>query len=132
MLKHNLREYKSASYDVNSIEILAGSHESVLDDFERIYHEEFDEALQKYNEGKRSDRQIHNYLEHVSESRADVGAEIIIQVGDQDFWDDKTMEQKKKMSYIFKDQLRSLEKLCPEFKIASAVVHYDEKAHTCM
>lgn len=126
--KHNLREYKSASYDVNSIEILAGSHESVLDDFERIYHEEFDEALQKYNEGKRSDRQIHNYLEHVSESRADVGAEIIIQVGDQDFWDDKTMEQKKKMSYIFKDQLRSLEKLCPEFKIASAVVHYDEKS----
>lgn len=50
--KHNLREYKSASYDVNSIEILAGSHESVLDDFERIYHEEFDEALQNITRGK--------------------------------------------------------------------------------
>lgn len=32
------------------------------------------------------------------------------------------------MSYIFKDQLRALEKLCPEFKIASAVVNYDESS----
>lgn len=126
--KHNLRSYKSASYDVNSIEILRGNGVNILEDFKRIYSEEFDEALKEYNQGKRADRRIENYLEHISESRADVGAEIIIQVGDQDFWNDKNMEQKRKTGTIFAAQLSELEKLCPNFKIASAVVHYDEKS----
>lgn len=124
--RHNLREYESTSYDRSKIEVLVGSDKSILDDVKQIYHDEFDEVVERYNEGKRSDRQISDYLTHVSNSRADVGAEIIIQVGDKNFWSDKTMEEKKQMSYIFRDQLRALEKLCPEFKVASAVVHYDE------
>lgn len=124
--KHNLREYKSVDYDKSQIEILVGSETSILDDVKRIYHQEFDECLKKYNVGKREDRKISNYLDHVSDSRSDVAAEIIIQVGDKDFWSDKTMYEKMQMSQIFKDQLQNLEQLCPEFKIASAIVHYDE------
>ena len=124
--RHNLREYKSEKYDRSLIEVLRGSESSILDDVKKIYHDEFDQCLEAYNKGKRADRQIHDYLQHVSDSRSDVAAEIIIQLGDKDFWADKTMEEKKQMSYVFVDQLRSLEKLCPEFKIASAVVHYDE------
>lgn len=126
--RHNLREYKSDHYDRSQIEILAGSTASILEDVKRVYEYEFNDCLQKYNEGKRADRQIKNYLEHVSNSRSDVAAEIIIQIGDMEFWADKSMQQKKQMSYIFKDQLRSLQKLCPEFKIASAVIHYDESS----
>ena len=126
--RHNLREYESADYDRDQIEILRGSDTSILDDVKEIYHEEFDEALERYNEGKRADRKIDDYLQHVSDSRSDCACELIIQVGDKDFWEDKTMDEKKQMSYIFKDQLRSLEKLVPEMKIASAVVHYDESS----
>lgn len=126
--RHNLREYESKDYDKSQIEILRGSDSSILDDVKQIYHDEFDEALERYNEGKRPDRKIDDYLGHVSDSRSDVACELIIQVGDKDFWEDKTMDEKKQMSYIFKDQLRSLEKLVPEMKIASAVVHYDESS----
>lgn len=124
--RHNLREYASADYDRTRIEILKGSDTSILDDVKRIYHEEFDEALIRYNDGRRSDRQIGDYLSHVSDSRSDVACELIIQIGDKDFWADKTIDERKQMTYIFKDQLRSLERLVPELKIASAIVHYDE------
>lgn len=126
--KHNLRDYKSSNYDRDFIEVLSGS-DSILEDVKNIYHEEFDQALKKYNsKQKRADRKIDDYLKHVSDSRSDVGAEIIMQVGDMDFWEEKSLEQKKKMSYIFRDQLRYLQNQLPEFKIASAVVHYDEKS----
>ena len=126
--RHNLREYESADYDRDQIEILRGSNTSILDSVKEIYHKEFDEALERYNDGRRADRQIDDYLKHVSDSRGDVAAELIIQIGDMDFWEGKTMDEKKQMSDIFKGQLEELEKLAPNFKIASAVVHYDEKS----
>ena len=126
--RHNLREYESAAYDRSQIEIIAGSDKSILDTVKDIYHAEFDAALERYNAGKRSDRQIDDYLEHVSKSRSDVAAEIIIQVGDSDFWKDKSDLERRQMSYIYRDQLRALEKLVPEFKVASAVIHYDESS----
>ena len=126
--RHNLRQYMSEHYDRNKIEIFRGSDKSILDDVKRIYHEEFDAALESYNKGKRSDRVIGDYLEHVSQSRNDVACEIIIQLGDRDFWDGKTLEEKRQMSPIFQRQLLSLESLVPELRIASAIVHYDESS----
>lgn len=126
--RHNLRQYSSEHYDRNKIEVLRGSDKSILDDVKRIYHEEFDAALESYNRGKRSDRVIGDYLEHVSQSRNDVACEIIIQLGDRDFWDGKTLEEKRQMSPIFQRQLLSLESLVPELRIASAIVHYDESS----
>ena len=126
--RHNLRAYKSEDYDKNQIEILRGSSKSILDDVKKIYHEEFDELIEKYNEGKRADRQIGDYLKKISDSRGDVACEIIIQIGDRDFWSDKSMSEKKQMTYLFSDQVKYLEQLVPELKIASAVVHFDESS----
>ena len=126
--RHNLREYKSDEYDRNQITILRGSSESVLEDVKKIYHSEFDSLIEEYNEGKRADRQINDYLKKVSDSRNDVACEIIIQLGDKEFWKDKSLAEKKQMTYIFNDQVRYLEQLVPELKIASAVIHYDESS----
>ena len=126
--RHNLRAYKSDDFDRSLIEIISGSESSILDDVKQIYHDEFDEPLKKYNGGKREDRKIKDYLEHMSDSRGDVAVEIIIQVGDKDFWADKSTEEKKKMTPVFKKQLDELRMLVPELKIASAVVHYDESS----
>ena len=126
--RHNLREYESKEYDRDNIEILRGSSESISNDVKQIYHDEFDAALEKYNEGKRADRRINDYLKHVSDSRSDVACELIIQIGDQDFWQNKTLTERKQMTGIFEDQLRALSELVPELKIASAVIHYDEKS----
>lgn len=126
--KHNLRAYKSDEYDPRMISVLEGSETSILDSVKKIYEDEFSDALEVYNGKRREDRQIKDYLEHVSRSRNDVAAEIIIQIGDKEFWQDKTPEQFRSMEKVFKEQLEDLERILPEFKIASAVVHYDESS----
>ncbi len=129
--RHNLRLYKdieNGNYDKSKIEILEGSEVSILDSVKEIYHKEFDKSLEKYNEKKRPDRQITDYLEHVSNKKADVACELIIQVGDQNFWEGKSLEERKQMNDIFKSQVEELKRILPDFKIASAVAHYDEKS----
>lgn len=125
--KHNERKFKSDKYNKEHTENLRGS-DSLLGDVKQVYHEQFDEAVEKFNsKQKRDDRKIDDYLQRVSDSRNDVAVEIIIQVGDRDFWGDKPLHDWMQMHNVFKDQLAELEELCPDFKIANASVHYDEK-----
>lgn len=130
--KHNERRYKSSrSYDKENIKVMySRTNENLYKDVQQVYHDEFDEALKEFNQKQnRDDRKIKDYLKHVSDSKSnDVAAEIIIQIGDQDFWKDKSMEFKKSMIPCFQEQLDRLRKLCPDFKIASAIVHLDEKS----
>lgn len=126
--KHNLRHYQSNEYCKENIIVLVGG-DNILDDVKELYHQEFDVALAEYNQGKRSDRRIDDYLQYVSESgKNDVAAEIIIQLGNKEFWSDKTLEQKRNMEKILQKQLNDLRELVPEFKIASAVIHLDESS----
>lgn len=130
--KHNERRYKSSrSYDKGNIKVMySRTNENLYKDVQQVYHDEFDEALKEFNQKQnRDDRKIKDYLKHVSDSKSnDVAAEIIIQIGDQDFWKDRSMEFKKSMIPCFQEQLDRLRKLCPDFKIASAIVHLDEKS----
>ena len=130
--KHNERRYKSSrSYDKENIKVMySRTNENLYKDVQQVYHDEFDEALKEFNQKQnRDDRKIKDYLKHVSDSKSnDVAAEIIIQIGDQDFWKDRSMEFKKSMIPCFQEQLDRLKKLCPDFKIASAIVHLDEKS----
>lgn len=130
--KHNERRYKSSrSYDKENIKVMySRTDENLYKDVQQIYHDEFDEPLKEFNQKQnREDRKIKDYLKHVSDSKSnDVAAEIIIQIGDQDFWKDRSMEFKKSMIPCFQEQLDRLKELCPDFKIASAIVHLDEKS----
>lgn len=126
--KHNLRQYESESYCKDNIYVITGG-DNILDDLKEAYHQEFDACLEEYNKGKRSDRQIDDYLKYVSDSgKNDVAAEIIIQLGDAEFWNDKSQEMKKQMVPIFEEQIKYLQELVPDFRIVSAVVHLDEKS----
>lgn len=127
--KHNLRKYESEEYDRTQIAILRGGDTNILDDVKEIYHQEFDEVIAGYNAGKRKDRQIEDYIQYVSDNaKNDVAAEVIMQIGDKEFWADKTDEQKRACVELFEEQLTRLEELAPNFKIASAVVHLDESS----
>lgn len=130
--KHNERRYNhSRSYDKENIKVMySRTNENLYKDVQQVYHDEFDKVLKEFNQKQsRDDRKIKDYLKHVSDSKSnDVAAEIIIQIGDQDFWKDRSMEFKKSMIPCFQEQLDRLRKLCPDFKIASAIVHLDEKS----
>ena len=118
MSKHNLRLFQSEEYNEEMIEVEVGSEVNILDDVKEIYEREFSEALAEYNKGKRSDRQIPDYLEYVSESKKnDVATEVILQVGDKEFWADKTREQWNAMKPLLRDQLEYVKEIVPEFKL---------------
>ena len=130
--KHNLRKYTSPGnrtghYDSDKIVQLTGT-DNLFRDVEKVYHEQFDQALTDYNKKqKRTDRKILDYMRYVSHNgKSDLAVEVIIQLGDREFWENIPEPQKRQMTYIFKDQLRALQQHLPEFVIANAVIHYDE------
>ena len=43
-----------------------------------------------------------------------------------DFWNDKDMHYRQGMIQVYKEQVQDLMKIVPEFKIANAVIHFDE------
>ena len=59
-------------------------------------------------------------------SQNDIACEIIIELGDMDFWQDKDNEYRYKMTDVYNEQVQELFKLLPDFKIANATIHYDE------
>ena len=123
--KHNLRKYKSGDYSASNIVVLQGTH-NLVRDVKTVYHQEFDVALKDYNERqKRADRKITDYFEHVANKEQDMAVEIIIQLGDREYWN-KHEFNRTWMKYIYKDMLEELKRLFPDFIVANAVIHLDE------
>ena len=124
--KHNLRKYDD---DKELICTIKGTS-SIVEDTKNLYLELFEDAKIKYNEKQtRNDRKIENYFNHISnDNKRDLACEIIIELGDMDFWSDKDDKFKKKMIEVFKEQINDLEEVVPNFKIANATVHFDESS----
>ena len=125
--KHNYRKYDNNS---ELIEIIKGTT-SLYEDVKNLYLEEFEEARLEYNKEQenkgRNDRKITDYFKKISDNtKNDLACEIIIELGDKKYWDTKDDKFKHKMTNVFKEQLNDLQELVPDFKIASAIIHYDE------
>ena len=122
--KHNYRKYDN---EQELIEIVRGTS-SPFEDVRNLYLKEFEEARLEYNKLQtRPSRMINNYFENVSNNeKKDLACEIIIELGDKEYWDTKDETFKKKMSEVYKKQVDDLELLVPNFKVASAIIHYDE------
>ena len=125
--KHNYRKYDNNS---ELIEIIKGTT-SLYEDVKNLYLEEFEEARLEYNKEQenkgRNDRKLTDYFKKISDNtKNDLACEIIIELGDKKYWDTKDDKFKHKMTNVFKEQLNDLQELVPDFKIASAIIHYDE------
>ena len=124
--RHNLRKYDE---EQELIKIIKGTS-SFVEDTKQLYLELFEDARIKYNEKQtRNDRKIENYFNHISnDNKRDLACEIIIEIGDMDFWADKNDKFKHKMEDVFKEQIEDLELVVPNFKIANATIHFDESS----
>ena len=122
--KHNYRKYDDKQH---LIEIVRGTT-SLYSDVQKLYKDEFEEARLEYNSKQtRDDRKIDDYFKKISDnSKNDLACEIIIELGDKKYWDTKDDNFKHKMSNVYKEQVKDLENLIPDFKVASAIIHYDE------
>lgn len=122
--KHNYRKYDN---NQDNIEIIRGTS-SLYDDVRNLYKEEFEEARLDYNARQtRENRKINDYFTNISNNeKNDLACEIIIELGDKKYWDTKDLDFKKRMTTVYKNQVDDLETMLPNFKIASAIIHYDE------
>ena len=122
--KHNYRKYDNRQ---DEIVVIKGTT-SLYNDVLYFYKNEFEEARLEYNNNQtRDDRKIDDYFKKISNnSKSDLAVQIIIELGNKKFWDTKSMTYKHKMTNVFIKQIDDLELLLPNFKICSAIIHYDE------
>lgn len=122
--KHNLRDYDN---DKENICVIYGT-ENLYQDVIDLYNYEFEEARIEYNAKQTcEDRKIDDYFKHISQDKQkDLACEFIIELGDMDFWNDKDMHYRQGMIQVYKEQVQDLMRIVPEFKIANAVIHFDE------
>ena len=92
-----------------------------------VYHEQFDEALQKYNEKQtRSDRVIADYYEKIRTGKQEKPFhEIILQIGDKDTMGAET-ENGELAKKILDRYMHDFEKRNPNLRVFSAHLHMDE------
>ena len=124
--KHNLRKYD----DNNNLIMTIKGTSSLVEDTKNLYYELFNKSLEKYNEKQtRTDRKIDDYFYHISNDKEhDLACEIIIELGDLDYWSDKSLNEQYKMNEVFKEQVEALELIVPNFKVANATIHFDESS----
>ena len=121
--KHNLRDYDK---NKELIRVIYGT-DNIITDVKDLYLKEFEEYKIEYNNKQtREDRKIKDYFKKVCESQNDIACEIIIELEDMDFWNDKDQEYRLKMIDVFNEQIKDLTKIVPTFKIANATIHFDE------
>ena len=121
--KHNLRDYDK---NKELIKVIYGT-DNIITDVKDLYLKEFEESKIDYNNKQsREDRKIKDYFQKVCESQNDIACEIIIELGDMDFWNDKDQEYRLKMIDVYNEQIKDLTKIVPTFKIANATIHFDE------
>lgn len=129
--EHNNRKYKNKNNQELNPEL---SHENVIlvgsryivEDLKKVYKDEFTEAVYNYNmKQKREDRKILDYYTKINnDKQTNLACEMLFQFGDYDHWKDKTLEERKKMTEVFKGVIDVLK----DYNIvtAQAVIHYDE------
>lgn len=127
--KVNNHDFRKYDQDTRGIYNLKGCNDIVYD-VKQFYKTEFEEARLEYNNKQsRPSRRINDYFEYVNkDEKRDLACEIIIELGNIEFWDTKDDEYKEKMVKVYLENLKCLERLVPEFKITNAVVHLDERS----
>ena len=123
---HNLRQYDNKTELITTIK---GSND-IIKDVKDLYLDLFDEARINYNNKQvRDDRKIDDYFYKISnDDKHDLACEIIIEIGNMAYWEDKSLEEKYKMTKVFENQLKDLKEIVPDFYIANATIHFDENS----
>lgn len=122
---HNNREFIAPNVDKNR------THENITlvrEDIQKVYHELFDRALEKYNaKQKRKDRRIKNYYEHINRSKQEKPFyELIFQIGNTENTHCGTPEANLATKALT-DFIKDFQERNPHIMVFNAVIHLDEE-----
>lgn len=140
---HNGREhenYQNENIDLERIylnEVLIGSG-SEMEDVQSFYDEHLEESFNEWRDKAmvknpqrfKDELGTETYLDkQVREEGKEIATQIIFQVGNQDFWEDRSDEQKRDLTVkafeSWQDMMNDDEKY-KDFHIVSATLHMDE------
>lgn len=123
-LKHNSRIFNTPNTNPERSHL---NKEYINDDIKNVYHELFDEAVERYNSKQtRNDRKVKNYYEKICNGKQEKPFhEIVVQIGNKnDFGiDKKTAEFAEK---ALDNYVSAFQKRNPYLRVFSAHMHLDE------
>ena len=124
-VSHNTRTFSAKNVDKERSEY---NVEFCHLDIKKVYHELFDDALERYNaKQKRSDRKIDNYYEKIRQSKQEkLFHEVILQIGNKDDTNAKS-EEGQLAKEILIEFMEDFQKRNPNLYVFSAHLHMDEE-----
>lgn len=123
-VNHNSRKFHAKNTDPER------SHLNVTycqENIKAVYHELFDEALERYNAKQtRADRRIENYYEKIRSGKQEKPFhEIILQVGNKDDMSADSAEGRLAAA-VLDEYIRAFQERNPNLRVFSAHLHMDE------
>ena len=123
-ISHNERKFVAENVDVTRT---IYNEVMVSDNLKDVYHELFDNALERYNaKQKRNDRKIQDYYEHIRTSKQEkLFHEVIFQIGNKDdtgcFSEEGNLAKQALLEFAEDFQKRN-----PQFRVFGCYLHMDE------
>ena len=122
-LAHNRRDFIAENVDPDRIQLnICYQNENLKE----VYKELFDEAVERYNVGKRKDRQITNYYEKIRQGKQEkLFHEVIFQIGNREDMATGTEEGDLAVK-ILDEYVKDFQKWNPTLRVFSCYLHQDE------
>ena len=122
-LAHNRREFIAENVDPNRVQLnICYQNENLKE----VYKELFDEAVERYNIGKRKDRQITNYYEKIRQGKQEkLFHEVIFQIGNREDMAVGTTEGDLAVK-VLDEYVKNFQQRNPTLHVFSCYLHQDE------
>lgn len=123
-VNHNSRQFHAKNTDPERSNLnIEYCNERIQD----VYHELFDEALERYNvKQKRSDRMIGDYYEKIRSGKQEKPFhELILQIGNREDMNAKSQEGQLAVQ-VLDEYMRDFQSRNPNLRVFSAHLHMDE------
>lgn len=123
-VNHNSRVFNAKNTNPDRTHL---NKEYINNDIQKVYHELFDDALERYNAKQiRSDRKINDYYEKICSGKQEKPFhEIIVQIGNCDNMKSDS-ENGELAEKILDEYMQSFQQNNPNLRVFSAHLHMDE------
>ena len=122
-LAHNRRDFIAENVDPDRVHLnICYQNENL----KQVYKELFDESVERYNVGKRKDRQITNYYEKIRQGKQEkLFHEVIFQIGNCEDMATGTPDGELAVK-VLDEYIQDFQKRNPTLRVFSCYLHQDE------
>lgn len=122
-LAHNRRAFVAENVDRERVHL---NIKYCDENLKTVYHELFDQAVERYNEGKRNDRKITDYYEKIRQGKQEkLFHEVIFQIGNSKDMGVGT-EAGELAVKVLDEYMRDFQKRNPALRVFNCYLHLDE------